>query len=138
MELNITRYVLDTDHGQISGSRAELGDDAARYTWRNAQAEAERADILTTPEDCDTARDWLRGFGAWPGAELAAMPDDDIRALVLQFISGDVREAQSVAPDDDDPAGIDWEAYEADAEAGRISGSFYRGDDGAIYFYLGR
>lgn len=136
MELNITRYAHDTDHGTISGSIAELGPDAARYTWRNAQAAAGATELLTTPDELDNARDWLRGFGAWSVEELAAMPDTDIRALILQFISGDIREAQHVCPDDDNPLGIDWAAYQTAAEDGPISGQLFCADDGQLYYYI--
>ncbi len=133
MEIDVTDYVLGTEHGDISSSCAELGPNAAQITWSHATAESARVPILASAEDCDAARDWLRGFGAWSRDELAAESDDEIRALVLQFISGDVREAESLAPGDG-PGGIDWEAYGELQSEGTCSGYLYLGVDGRIYF----
>lgn len=37
----------------------------------------------------------------------------------------------------DDLSEIDWPEYEVQADAGRISGRMFRGDDGKVYFELG-
>ena len=48
MELDCT-WLLDEDCGQFSGSIAELGQDAGRYTWNNSMTEAESAWPDMTP-----------------------------------------------------------------------------------------
>jgi hypothetical protein len=133
MDIDVTDYLDSVDHGMISASRAEIGADAGPITWSNACEESRKAPILATREDCDAARDWLGEFGAWTDEELAQDPDEDIRALVLQFISGDIREAQSLAPGDG-PGGIDWTEYRRLQEAGTCSSYLFLGDDGRVYF----
>lgn len=135
LEIDITDYVYDVEHSEISGSVAELGYDAAAITWRNSQEVARGVPFLATTAECDTARDWLAEFGAWEGEELCAMSDDDIRALVAQFVSGDVREAQLLAPGDGF-GGIDWQELEQMQAAGTCAGYMGLGDNGRIYYSL--
>ena len=47
------------------------------------------------------------------------------------MISGDIREA---ALDTDEP---DWNQYQKDSEAGRISGRIFKGSDAQVYYYVG-
>ncbi len=135
MELDVTEFAKE-ELGAISGSIAELGPNAARITWRNALEAAQDVGLTMLPGDApEMARQWLRGFGAWTVEELAALPDREIRALVLQFIAGDLREAEDLCGRAD--GGIDWEQYTAMAECGTVGGRLYAGDNGQIYFYMG-
>lgn len=90
MELKIT-HIAKLDLKQYAGSCAELGDGAGIDTWDNA-LEDNALIPLTTEEDLEYARDYFRTFGAWSREELAAMSDDAIRALTLQFVAGDLRQ----------------------------------------------
>lgn len=136
MQLDITDYVSSTDHCLVSASVAELGANAGRITWQNAMEESKGAKILESDDAINTARDWLEGFGAWSRDELDSMTSEEVRALILQFISGDIREAESLAPGDG-AGGIDWEAYGDLASHGTCPGRCYLGDDDRVYFYLG-
>lgn len=129
MELDITDFYNYADAAEYAASRAELGDDAARITWRNAKDAHAEHNLLDTEEKKDAARDFLRGFGAWDEDEIAAWDDAELNALVIQFIAGDIRERDSLADS--------WEAYEALASDGQASGRLYECRDGRVYYYIG-
>lgn len=141
MEIDITRYFTTTEHGDISASVAELGQNAAAITWNNAKREAEASPLLKTEEELQAFRDHAAGFGAWPREDIAAWDVTECNALLAQMISGDIREAdmEGAAVDDEEA----WEQYENMIEAGRCSGRFYRGDVpgtegyGKVFYYLG-
>lgn len=135
MEINVTSFVIDADHCSISASQAELGANAAKVTWGSAQDAASAAAFLNTDDECDKARDWLAEFGAWSGDELCAMSNREVRALIIQFVSGDVREAEKLAPGDG-PGFIDWAALRVLQEEGAVSSHLFLSDDGLVYFDL--
>ena len=134
MEINITRFITDCDPFEFSASRLERGDNAGPETWANAQNEASRAPLLTTPKQLEALRDYVRDFGAWEDDEIAAWSDDKCNALFIQLVSRNMREAGLGEVDLDD---FDWEKYERRAEKGNISGNIFRATDGQIYYCLG-
>jgi hypothetical protein len=141
MELDITDFVKFADAEDYSASRAERGDNAATETWHAAldavanptwvDYSAPRTPMLDTEDKLQAMRDYIKGFGAWDAAEIAAMSDQHLNALLIQMIAGDMREG---GLNEWEP---DWKAYEEGAEAGTYSGRIYRGDDGHIYYYIG-
>ena len=134
MEINITRFFKEADHFEYSASCAGRGQNAGQETWANAKAEASRKPLLTTPEKLSAAEDFFRGFGAWSREELAAFSSEELNALLIQFVSGDIREAESLCPDSN--GNVDWTEYQKLSERGTTSGRFYRGNDGEVYFSL--
>ena len=133
MEIDVTRFLATTELGDISASQAELGKDAGRITWANANREAAHAPILETPDALATFRDYAETFGAWDREHIDAWTKTECNALALQMVAGDAREM----PEGDGPGGIDWHAAEAQAQAGQISGALYCGDDWRIFYYFG-
>jgi hypothetical protein len=131
MEIDITDFFNAGGHMAYSASIAEVGPDAGRSTWRNACDDSEEYCLLDTPEKLEAAREYFRGFGAWSADELAAMPDREVNALLLQFIAGDIREFS------EDVTAWDWTVYNDDAAAGRIGGNLFEGDDNRVYIYIG-
>jgi hypothetical protein len=131
MELNITEFFNTARPAYYSASAAELGDDAGRITWANATDAAETwADWLDTEDKREEFRAHVRGFGGWSEEEIAAWSDVELTALLIQMVSGDIRESGL-------QDGTSWEEYEADAQAGRVSGSMFRGNDGEVFYYVG-
>lgn len=117
MEVEVTHLVNRADDmAYYSASRAELGDDAGAVTWQNAMDcfDPENLDadppLVSTEEQLQAARDWFAEFGAWEPEEIAAWNAQEVNALLLQFVAGDIREG---------------------------SDSVYPGDDGRYWFYVG-
>lgn len=129
MELDVTHMLDDCDEMPfLSNSIAELGPDAGKITWDNSVEYAKRRPLLITEDDKFEARRWLRGFGAWDAEEIAAWSEDELNALVVQFIAGNIREMEHFDSEE--------EYFEAERE-GHVSGGLSKGDDGRWYFYLG-
>lgn len=89
MDLNIT-HLVKLELRQFSASRMELGEDAGSITWNNAMESG--LVFVSTEEEKQEARDYIRSFGAWDTAEIEAWNDTELNALILQFITGDLRE----------------------------------------------
>ena len=138
MEINITQYVRETEHGDISASAAELGPDAGRITWENAKREAP---MLATEDQLGALRSWALDSGGWNHEEVAAWDEAECNALFCQLVSGDWRELESLASDDN--GDIDWARARELSEAGTIGWCLFRGDIpgsdgyGQIFYYLG-
>lgn len=138
MDLNITAFwnALKTDVSprDYSASRAEIGDDAGPVTWGHAVEDSTDYLMLDDEEKREAFRDHVRGFGGWSDEEIAAWSDTELNALLIQMISGDVREV----PDMDGPSNWDWDLYEKHAERGMCSGRIGRGvDPTQVFYYIG-
>lgn len=135
MELNVTRLAVDGDLPEFSGSIAERGPNAARETWANANAEAAERPLIETPAQVQKVRDFFGEFGAWDKAERDAWTPTEVNALLVQYISGDLRELQSLAAGDG-PGDIDWDEAEALSERGTCAGYLFS-TAGEVYAYIG-
>jgi len=89
MEINITE-LIDIDLMQFSASPAEIGQNAGRITWENAL----KSDIclIKNKEELRTCKDYLKEFGAWEESEIEEWGLNETNALILQMVSGDLRE----------------------------------------------
>jgi hypothetical protein len=116
----------------LSGSVAEWGEGAGRFTWNNCLKQAEKGNPITD-DNRDEVRSFFRSFGAWSAEEIGGWDDAELGALLIQFAAGDIREAENVATDDD-TGEIDWDEYEREAERGQVSGRLFRDAAGRIWF----
>lgn len=143
MEIKITHLVNRSDEMYYySASRAELGDGVGQITWQNAMdnCDSENPDadpiLLILPSEIEIAKNWFADFGAWDSEEIEAWDDQEVNALLLQFIAGDIRESLPELLDD-------YEEYQKQAEAGQISGRIYKcdiednDDFGEWFIYIG-
>jgi hypothetical protein len=129
MELDVTHMVKASDEmPMLSGSIAELGQNAGSFTWNNSVEYGRHNPLLSDETALDAARDFFKGFGAWTDDEIAGWSNADLQGLVCQFVAGDIREMESADS---------YEEYQEGAERGTYSGRLYKGDDGSWYFYLG-
>lgn len=136
MELKITEIVNshrlgDSPMAYYSASAAELGQDAGKITWENAKdaidSDGHFEPLLKTDEQIENAKEWFAEFGAWDGEEIATWSNQDLNALLLQFIAGDIRESEPQIFDD-------YDEYQKQAERGTVSGRIYlSGEDWYIY-----
>jgi hypothetical protein len=118
MEINISSLLSRSDFvpSQCAGSVAELGEDAGHITWQASLAAAAVPPVLLdTEEKLQAMRDFARESGGWTREEVDRWSAQEVNALFVQWIAGDIREAFD------------------DAESSRL----FRGADGAVYFYLG-
>ncbi len=136
MEIDITAFVQSAETHDLSGSVAELGKDAGKITWDNACAEARTTRFITADKRA-TFEAWVREFGAWTQEEIKAWSMTECNALLIQYISGDLNELESLCYSSTDEFGIDWAEAEKLARRGTISGNVFKGVDGHVYFYMG-
>ncbi len=140
MDIDITSFVNEEDPSEYSASQMELGQDAGKITWTNAMRKAgyRRPPLLRTKAQFNAFRDHVREFGAWDVAEISGWSATECNALLIQMISGDMREM----PTDDDGE-IDWAEVAIQSKAGRLSGNMFKCDVkghksfGHIFYYLG-
>lgn len=114
--------VDDLDPFDLSASIAERGPNAGPETWQNAKDAA--GSLNLDDETIEQLRDWFGEFGAWDDEDRAAWSRDEVEALTLQYIAGDLREGQALAPGNG-VAGIDWAEYEELSQSGTISGNLF-------------
>lgn len=134
MEINITRFMRDAAPMDYSASAAEIGNDAGPTTWRAAMDDAGEFLFLETVDQLDAMREHIGAMGAWDSEEIAAMTDQQLNAMFLQCVAGDVREAGF----DGMPDEAQWADYVAGAEAGRYAGRIMQSvDAGEVLYYIG-
>ena len=131
MKIDVTDFLASTDCSMLSGSVAELGDNAGRITWQNSINTVKEFNPLPDDAALQEFRDWLRPWGGWDDAEIAAMSDEHLRALCVQWIASDWRECF-----DCDSNAADWADYETRASEGQCPSSFYRDDTGRIFWSM--
>jgi len=127
--IDVTRFIRTCSMRDFSASVAEIGADAGPATWRASMEESEEFDFLPTPNLLQEFREWLKPWGGWSDDEIAAMSDQHLRALCLQWIAGDWRECFDCSPD-----AVDWHDYGTRASVGNCPSSFYRDDAGLIFW----
>jgi hypothetical protein len=132
MEININEFVQEWQGAwmDFSASAMEIGNDASQATWTAAKEAAEALPILKTTDQLNAAIDYFEGFGAWSREELDAMTDQEVNALLIQFIAGEFREAAH------------YDSFEEYSE-NVVGGNLYQCDvdghenHGEWFFYLG-
>lgn len=130
MEIDITDFFNNEAPMDYSASVAEIGRDAGPDTWRAACEDSPDHMMLDTDDKRDAFKGHIKGFGAWSEEEVAAWSDVELNALLIQLISGDMREAD-IGPESGDD---EWDAYEANEQ---VTHNLCRGDNGRVYYYLG-
>jgi hypothetical protein len=133
MEINITKFFNEAAPMDYSASRAEIGQDAAVDTWRAACDDSADYMILDTEEKREAFKRFAQSAGFSEADEFNTWTDEQLNALCIQWIAGDMREAGLDAESTAD----DWKAYERKAERGTVSSRIFQGDSGEIYFYIG-
>jgi len=127
--IDVTRFIRTCSMRDFSASVAEIGSNAGAATWQVSIEESEEFDFLPTPDLLQEFREWLKPWGGWSDDEIAAMSDQHLRALCLQWIAGDWRECFDCSPD-----AVDWDDYGTRASEGNCPSSFYRDDAGLIFW----
>ena len=131
MEINITDFFYIGQAHLYSASAAELGENAGKITWNNSRNYADKHRMLVTDEQLEAFRSFVKDTGGWTNSEIRSWTDQELNALFVQFIAGDIREAGLDIPFPD------WEQYQEEAEAGRVSGRIFKIQDGQVYYNIG-
>ena len=129
MELDITEFTMTECPKDFQASICEIGNIASRHTW---QAALECDTMFVTDANRQEFIDHFEGYGAWSEEEMNGWSNVELNALVIQEISGWMRDFS-----DDPISEWDWDDYRAQSEAGRISGRLFRADDNRVYCYFG-
>lgn len=132
MKIDISEFFINEEPALYSASKAELGEDAGKITW-NAALDAPT--LLTKAKQIAAWRRYVKGSGAWSKDEIASWDDQHCNALFVQYVSGDIREAESLCTNSRNK--MNWAKYERLSETGVISGNLFKGTDGHIYFLIG-
>lgn len=139
MEIEITAHVTATgyDRAEFSASVAETGCSyIGRLTWEAAQEEARNAPrMLDTDEKLDAMRAFARSSGGWDSEEVAAWAPEEVEALFIQWIAGDLSECECENPHEQ--FSPEWWAHVEELQQdGRIPSNIFRSTEGRIYFGL--
>lgn len=132
MELNITRFFNEACPKDYSASVAEIGANAGADTWRAACEDSEDYMILDDQDKRAAFRAYVKTFGAWEDTEVSAWTYRELNALLLQMVSGDIREFLDIADGK-------WETWQELCEAGTCSSRLFGGAlsvDGQVYYSL--
>ncbi len=131
MEVKITELFKEKEgFSQLSGSVFELGDNAAKITWDNCLDKAEEeAFLISLPEEIAALKRFILDTGGWDTEEIDSWSLQELNALFIQLIAGDVRESEGLTNED-------WELYEKEIEVGRVAGYIFKGIDKEIYYTL--
>jgi len=129
MELDIT-VMLDENLMNYSASAAELGYFSSGECWKITWNNALNTDVtlVSTASEIQECKDYFKCFGAWDNEKIAAWSDNEVNALVIQLVSGDLREYL----DAKEEGGESFQDYEE-----RAGGRIYEGFNGKLYYYIG-
>lgn len=134
MELDITEFFNTACPRDYSASVAEIGADAGPSTWRAACDDSADYPLLDTEEKRDDFRAFVHGSGGWTEEEIAAWTDQELNALCLQWIAGDIRECLEWGHKRGE---VDaWTYYEKLANDGIVPSRLFRADDGRIFWSM--
>jgi hypothetical protein len=84
--------LLELDCFDLSHSRAEGGENAGRNAWNASKEQAKETPLLDNEEKLEAMRDFARSSGGWTREEIAEWSAEEVNALFLQWVAGDVRQ----------------------------------------------
>lgn len=124
MEFDVS-FLLDEDCSLLSGSVAELGQDAGRITWQNC-LELAISHPLATEDNREELESYFREYGAWTAEEIAAWSLQELSALCIQEAASNFREYENHCE-------ADWDVYREKSESGSISGQLWPDESGRVF-----
>lgn len=124
MELDVS-FLLDEDCSLLSGSVAELGENAGTITWNNCLSLARKHPIIGE-ELAEEFRDYIADYGAWEKDEIDSRTLLELSAFAIQEAASDYRSFE-------DYCGSDWETYQEESEAGSIRGALWLDKSGKLF-----
>lgn len=138
-ELDITDFFNSECPSDYCASVAEIGRSAGTDTWTAAIEASDDWDFIKeNAEIRQELRDHFKEYGAWSEDEINAWSDSELNALLIQDISGTMRDYLGALGENADA--WDWKEYQKQSENGNLSGRLFGGplsDDGRVYFTIG-
>lgn len=125
--VDITEFIRQECMRDYSASVAEIGANAATYTWQVCIENASEWNFIPA-DQFDYFKDWVQSSGGWTREEIDAWSETELQALCMQWIAADVRELGADSPNPD------WDSIRADQESGRIPSSIYRDKSGRVFW----
>lgn len=129
MEFDVS-FLLNEDCGLLSGSIAELGQDAGRITWQNC-LELAINHPLATEDNREELESYFRDYGAWTADEIAAWSLQELSALCIQEAASNFREFEDYCEGD-------WDKYREESESGSVSGQMWPDGTGKVFCCFSR
>lgn len=129
MEIMINGLIND-DMGSLSGSRMELGDNAASITWNNSKNAASVLGYVND-ENREEVIDYFAQYGAWALGDMITWSNQELCAMIVQEVASQCREFS-----EDNIEEWDWLEYEEQARQGRIHGQLFKCEKGDFYIQL--
>lgn len=136
MDLDITDFFNSECASDYSASVNEIGRNAAADTWQAAKEASEEWDWIKGDDEIRQAlRDHFKEYGAWSDDEIGAWSDSELNALLIQDISGNMRDyTGSFGANTEN---WNWEEYEIECQSGNCRGNLFVGIDERVYFVIG-
>ena len=133
MEVDVTELVELHLNGEMparlcSGSRSELGDNAAGITWDNSCKVAREHSIVNDDNREEIVNHFL-GYGAWERAEV----ETDVENFAVQEVMSAIRQLEGEEIDLSEP--VTEEDFRAATE--HEGGMLWPDNEGKWYFYSG-
>ena len=135
MRIEITEFFRRGNPKAYAASAHEIGQNAGHITWSNAMRDAGHYPLLASSDAQSAMVDYLRATGGWSAEECEAFSGQQLTALCLQFVSGDIRQGQVTCAD-----GIalwSWEHYYSLCESGHVAGRLSHDEQGRVFYDLG-
>lgn len=131
--IDITEIVKTICPRDYSASVAEIGPHAGRDTFAAAKEDA--LELFGDQYDRAEFTYHIREFSAWSDEEIEAWSDEEVAAIILQFISGDMRECEFAGWPE--PFTSEWwPLYMAACNEGTLAWRF-GGYENTVWYYLG-
>lgn len=120
LELDIT-HMLDESMFSLSGSVVEHGENAGSKTWNNCLQYAQHTPLLKSKEEIEHARNYFKDIGPWSDGERAKWSDNEVQALIIQLIAGDIREMEA------------YDSFEEYEQSEQVSHNIFKSEDKFYY-----
>lgn len=133
-KIDVTEYVKNAKHSDISRCWDELGPVPPYLSWACALEKARGKPMLTTPRRIAALRSWAYATHCWNDGDIAGWTDLDCNAYFCQMVSSDVDELEDIAPDG--KGGIDWQKAQELADNGATNGNLAHAKNGRLYYDL--
>lgn len=134
IKANVSKMFADIEPWVVSNSVANLGPDAGRITWENAQTVAgswEEWLVSDLENAIDEVEAWALNTGGWSEEEIAAWTSEETLALFVQNVASELRNCLDVDNLTLEECVVKYEITDWEQECEYPVGCYYI-EDGAV------